>query len=130
MEGDFPMKRLLIVASVALLPLAVGCSSNKKPKGSTATITDTAPPPAPIHSTPIAAQPVDVTPVTYPVSSTPVAVEPAPTGGGKYTVRKGDTLWSIASKTYGDGKQYKRIIAANPNIKGERVMVGQTITLP
>ena len=52
-------------------------------------------------------------------------------GSGKsYVVKKGDTLWAIAQRTYGDGKQYRRIVAANPNIKGDRVFAGQKIVLP
>jgi nucleoid-associated protein YgaU len=33
-----------------------------------------------------------------------------------YTVKKGDTLWAIAKKYYGNGAQYKKIYNANKNI--------------
>ncbi len=32
-----------------------------------------------------------------------------------YTVKKGDNLWNIAKKYYGDGKQWRKILSANPN---------------
>jgi LysM repeat protein len=31
-----------------------------------------------------------------------------------YTVKKGDTLWAIAKKHYGDGKKWRKILEANP----------------
>ena len=123
------MKRILI-ASLAILPLAVGCGSSGKGKNksNTPTITESPAPAAPVHQQPM--QTTAVTPVSYPTDATPVYADPAPSSGQKYTVKKGDTLWSIAQRTYGDGKQYRKIISANPSIKGERVLVGQTITLP
>ena len=32
-----------------------------------------------------------------------------------YTVKKGDTLWNIAKKYYGDGRKWRKILEANPN---------------
>ena len=68
---------------------------------------------------------------TAPVAYTPVA-EPVPTAGagGSYTVQRGDTLWSIAQRTYGDGKRYHDIVAANPGLEPTKLRVGQSITLP
>lgn len=34
---------------------------------------------------------------------------------GSYTVKKGDTLWNIAKKYYGDGSKWRVILAANPS---------------
>ena len=57
---------------------------------------------------------------------------PAPTQGTTYTVQKGDTLWNIAKKTYGDGSKYTKIYEANkdkitnPNL----IYVGQVLTIP
>jgi nucleoid-associated protein YgaU len=45
-------------------------------------------------------------------------------------VRRGDTLWSIAQRTYGDGKRWRDIAAANPGIEPTRLKVGQTLVLP
>lgn len=51
-------------------------------------------------------------------------------GGSTYTVQKGDTLFKIAKEHYGDGKQYTKIVAANPGLDPSRLKVGQKITLP
>jgi len=50
--------------------------------------------------------------------------------GTKYTIKKGDSLWSIAVTKYGNGNKWKQIAAANPKINPNKVIVGQTITLP
>lgn len=48
------------------------------------------------------------------------------------TVQKGDTLWALAKKYYGDGAQYTKIFNANtdkvsnPNL----IYVGQVLTIP
>lgn len=57
---------------------------------------------------------------------------PAPKKETTYTVKKGDTLWNIAKKTYGDGKKYTVIYEANkdkisnPNL----IYTGQVLTIP
>ena len=133
------MKKLLTIGVLVVAGMAVGCSSGKDNKPKAANAGDFAPPPAaPSHEMP-------VTPVATPAGGGMVTnagytqpapdrtvVDPAPSkaGGKKYVVQKGDTLWSIATKNYKDGQQYKKIVAANPSIKGERVLVGQTIILP
>jgi nucleoid-associated protein YgaU len=55
--------------------------------------------------------------------------------GGSYTVQAGDTLWSIAMKTYGSGYEWYRIDAANSpiarNINDKPiVVVGQVLKIP
>lgn len=49
------------------------------------------------------------------------------------TVRKGDTLWDIARRAYGNGSYYKKIIEANPEVtkKGKIYLKeGQIIQVP
>ncbi len=69
-------------------------------------------------------------PVTYtaPVSQDVLGA----TTGTTYTVKKGDTLWGIAQKYYGDGTQWRKILAANSNlVKNPRTMrVGITLVIP
>lgn len=48
---------------------------------------------------------------------------------GKYTVKEGDTLFTIAQKYYDDGYKYSEIITEN-NLPGESIEVGQELTIP
>lgn len=52
--------------------------------------------------------------------------------GKKYTVKSGDSLWSISKRYYGDGSQYKKIYEANKKkIKNPNIIsVGQVLTIP
>jgi len=57
---------------------------------------------------------------------------PAATGGGTYTVKKGDCLWNIAKQFYGKGSQYSKIFNANKGtIKNANLIYpGQVLTIP
>lgn len=58
---------------------------------------------------------------------------PAPEAAQTYTVVKGDCLWNIAKKFYGNGSQYSVIYNANKNIIGgnpNRIYPGQILTIP
>lgn len=133
------MKTLIAVA-IAALVFVTGCNKDKKPSTQTASnLTEVAPPP-PVHQANYQQLPVtnvgayDAGFAAQPAAAAPQSpaetLEPAPVGGKSYTVKKGDTLWNIATRTYGDGKQYRKIVAANPSIKGDKVSVGQKIVLP
>lgn len=68
-------------------------------------------------------------------TSATVSTERAATTAPKtttYTVKKGDTLWGIAKKYYGNGAQYTRIYEANKDkIKNPNLIyVGQVFTIP
>ncbi|XAL99455.1 LysM peptidoglycan-binding domain-containing protein [Phycisphaeraceae bacterium D3-23] len=52
------------------------------------------------------------------------------TPGGTYVIQKGDTLWSIASRVYGDGQKHVDIVRANPGLDPQRMAIGQEINLP
>jgi nucleoid-associated protein YgaU len=129
------------VAGVIGLAVAGGCSS-KKPLAATPVQTQNYPDyntgyPAPpqggyVNSGPYGGggNTTNVVPVAEVTTPIPTVVPTTPSSGSKYTVKKGDTLWSIAQRSYGDGKQYKKIVSANPSIKGDKVNVGQVITLP
>jgi len=53
-----------------------------------------------------------------------------------YTVKKGDCLWAIAAKFYGDGSQYKKIQAASQDVIAKHgsnpnmIWPGDVLTIP
>ncbi|MFK7948112.1 MAG: LysM peptidoglycan-binding domain-containing protein [Saprospiraceae bacterium] len=53
-------------------------------------------------------------------------------GTNTHTVVKGDTLWDIATKYYGDGAKHTIIFEANKELlKGSKVIYsGQVLTIP
>ncbi len=58
---------------------------------------------------------------------------PMPSSSQSYTVVKGDCLWTIAKRFYGDGKKYKYIYETNKNIIGDNpnlIYPGQILTIP
>ena len=57
-------------------------------------------------------------------------VASASSGGTKYKIKKGESLWSIAQSHYGNGNKWKQIAAANPGLNPNKIQAGQTITLP
>ncbi len=59
---------------------------------------------------------------------TPVRAEPD--RGSVYTVRKGDTLVTIAEAHYGAGRYWQSIAHANPRVEPTRLKSGQTLRLP
>lgn len=60
------------------------------------------------------------------------AKSPAPSKNKSYTVKKGDCLWNIAKKFYGNGAKYTKIYNANKNkIKNPNLIYpGQVLTIP
>lgn len=50
----------------------------------------------------------------------------------KYTVKRGDTLWAIAKKYYGNGAKYTKIVSANKNLikNPNLIQIGWKLTIP
>lgn len=65
-------------------------------------------------------------------SARPTDNSPAPTANKTYTVQKGDCLWNIAKKFYGNGSKYTVIYNANKDkIKNPNLIYpGQILTIP
>ncbi len=124
------MKRLVSAAAAVsmLLVLGTGCA-NKKPAENPAAVNS-----APLDVSPAATpayQPAPI-PVAPAISETPAMAAPAatPAAGSTYVVKKGDTLYSIAKAHYGDGKQWQKIISANPGVDSKHLKVGQKLIMP
>ena len=63
------------------------------------------------------------------VAQKPRPATKKPSAGTRYTVKKGDCLWNIAKKYYGNGMKYKDIASRN-NIKNPNLIYpGQVLTL-
>lgn len=79
---------------------------------------------------PPVARPRPVTPAKAPPETTPPAAEAA--AGQSYTVKAGDTLYTLAKRFYGDGKLYTKIADANKDkIKDvSHIPIGTTLTIP
>jgi 5'-nucleotidase len=84
-------------------------------------------PPEPSR-TALAPAPASFRPVSPPAPVRPAAV--APTAGRTYVVQKGDSLWSIARKLYGDGKRSRDIAQANRLADPNKLKIGQVLTIP
>ncbi len=56
---------------------------------------------------------------------------PEPTTAPKtYKVVKGDTLWGVAKKFYGNGSKYPNLVSANKIDNPNLIRVGQVLTIP
>ena len=68
---------------------------------------------------------------TRPAEVTPPKTNP-PVATRTYTIVKGDTLWGIATKFYGNGSQYTKIYNANKSIikNANLIYPGQKIVIP
>ena len=58
------------------------------------------------------------------------AVETPPPAAGSYTVVKGDSLWAICKKFYGDGSLAYKLATANGIQNPNLIYPGQVLTLP
>lgn len=130
------VNKSILVAAIPTVVVALGCQHKGAEGVPNASVTDLSTP-APVMATytPAPVQPVyDSTPVSPTPASYATASAGTSTGaelgGGTYTVKKGDTLFGIARTHYNDGKQWKKIVAANPGLSPQSLKVGQTITLP
>ena len=132
--GRIYMKGVIVkvfVPSVALMLLVgVGCANKDKPATAgtdlqpNSAVTD-------VSASPVAYTPPPVSPApVQTITPDPIAPAPVASTGGSYTVKKGDTLYGIARQKYGDGKQWKKIAAANPGVTASSLKVGQTLVIP
>jgi nucleoid-associated protein YgaU len=132
-----PAMRSIRWSIVAVLSLTLASLSACR-SGADQQLADVPPPPAGYQphamdvGEPFPAEPLPpAQTVTFDQPQPALQAQPAPTpAGSTYTIRRGDTLWSIAARHYGDGKQWQRIVDANPGLDPQKLAVGQVITLP
>ena len=133
-------------------------STSPSMNGSALNVPAAAPAPAMAYTPPASAQPVIADAPIQPtasaadvpaddIASSPTpAASPAPkraisssrartasaktASGTHYTIKKGESLWSIAQSHYGNGNKWKAIAAANPKLDPNKIQAGQTIVLP
>jgi nucleoid-associated protein YgaU len=126
-------------AAIAIVAgLAAGCATDKKPltadmSASSALDVNSPAPAAPMPmplatATPVPSQSIGAPDTVAMQTTTPEVGSSA--GGSSYTVKKGDTLYKLAREHYGDGKQWQRIVSANPGITPQSLKVGQTLIIP
>ena len=128
------MNRMMIVAAATLAALAlVGC---KKPAPKVAETEVPQLPAADVTGEPETATVPETAPeeiVPAAPDETATVEEPAP-GTEKapklYTVQKGDTLYGIARKLYGDQRRYKDIAKLNGIADPNLIYVGQVLKIP
>ena len=58
------------------------------------------------------------------------ASDPEPITGGEYTVEKGDSLWLIAVRAYGDPYQWGKLAEGNNLSNPDHLESGQVLTIP
>lgn len=115
------MNRTWVLLTVVGLALLVGCESDKEQS------LGSVPPDDMVYQSTPADQSAAAAP---PPASTPAYSAPAMAAGDSYTIRRGDTLWSIAVRYYNDGQRWKDIVDANPGLDPTKLRVGQQIVLP
>ncbi|MDP9836164.1 5'-nucleotidase [Neorhizobium huautlense] len=86
-------------------------------------------PAAPTPAAPAPAAPATTTTAPAAVEAPGQTAQPA-SGPSKYTVVKGDSLWTIAESAYGDGTRWSEISKANELRHPDLIQVGKELDLP
>lgn len=81
--------------------------------------------PAPLTADKAKAKPTD-----KPVAEKATAEKAKATGARTYTVKKGDTLMTIAASQLGSAKRWEALLVANPHLDENSLRTGMTIKIP
>ena len=82
------------------------------------------------------AAPATTAPAVAPATAEPAATAPeskvseAPKTPTTHVIVAGDTLWDLAKTYYGNAGQWRKLLAANRNIKPHRLPVGEKLRIP
>jgi|SRR5688572_13348409 len=130
------MRTLLLTLMVLTLAGIVGCQNKNQAakNGGVLDVTGAGVGPAPIapREPELAYTATPSNPGYYDTSfaQTPAASGTLAAAGSSYTVKKGDTLFSIAKASYGNGNQWQKIAGANPGLSPATLKAGQRIVVP
>ena len=129
------MRTLLLAMTVLTLAGIVGCQNKNQQAAKSGGVLDvTGAGPAPVAprepDLAYAAPPVTTTPAYYDASTLQTPGSTFASAGNSYTVKKGDTLFSIAKASYGNGNQWQKIAGANPGLSPATLKAGQKIVIP
>jgi nucleoid-associated protein YgaU len=126
--GNFTGLKWIAIGCAAA---AAGCQGNGGSKtAESGSIRDDVADIRPIESTTPAYQPAPFQPAPIQPVMSDSSVASSTGAGNTHVVKHGETLYSIAKKSYGDGKQWERIAEANPGISPTSLKVGQTLVIP
>lgn len=147
----------LLYPVLAVVAIAAGCAADPKPAADAApppsvldvsapasryqpsvSVYAQAPAPLPVsYDGPAYLPPGQDTAYVPPAPAQPAVVDPpAPkmkkphADRSTYTVKPGDTLYHIAREKYGDGKKWREIAAANPDVSPTDLRVGEKLVMP
>ena len=114
----------LLISVITMISLPQAVQANPAPEPEPAVIA------APLESTKSMLKPIES-------PTLPTAAAPHSEHGDKsrhhHVVRAGDDLWSLAERHYGDGREWRRIAAANPTILTggpDKLQVGWRLAIP
>lgn len=107
----------VLMGDAVLSPTSTG-----RTDGTIGPVADTTKPAAPKASTKASADKTK--------AEKPAAEKTKATGPRTYTVKKGDTLMTIASKELGSAKRWEALLVANPSIDENSLHAGMTIKIP
>ena len=134
-DKETPMIRIVTLTFVIATGIVLGgCSSTSKTAAAPqADVLNVAAAPTPAAE-PVAATPISDAPIAMaapaPAPLTTTLNQSAEPTSKTYTVKKGDTLFSIAKLQTGSGRNWQKLVSANPGLDPKKLKVGQTITIP
>ncbi len=72
------------------------------------------------------------TPIVQPIQPTEITPKKLCSEGFYYQVRRGDSLYAIAGKFYGDGTEINPIVQANPQLsdRPDSLTIGEVLLIP
>ncbi len=127
------MKRITTLAAVAAAALA-GCNQPTGPQTAELSaperpVEELMPEPAPAYAE-LTDEDVETILATDPPEISFSSSPQTPPETQAYTVRKGDTYWSLARRYLGSGRRWREIAEANPGLLAHSLQIGQTIRIP